>query len=219
MREAEELIVWGAPAPSEEHRRLRREAADEVDKLLDTLGLKEEILDHLRTLASLSEPVREHALTIAERLPEEPWRLNRAGYQVVQQTGLVVARYQRALRQAEAAQRLGPPEYPFYSPFYHPAAVAGFAHYRLGQYRECVETLLRAEALYKEQDPRGSGPRILGFLAMAYDQLGQKEEARDTLAQLREVLKDPFWSRQGDHQIYLREAAALIEGKAPDLPK
>jgi WD40 repeat protein/tetratricopeptide (TPR) repeat protein len=216
MREAEELIVWGAPSPTEEERRLRWEAADRVDKLPDALGFKDEILAFLRALPSLSEPLRQHALTIAERLPEDSWRLNRASYQVVRQSGLDAARYQLALRQAEAAQRLGPP---FYSSIYPPAAVAGIAHYRLGQYRECVETLLRADAIYMEQDKLGSGPPFLGFLAMAYDQLGQKEEARNTLARLREVMKDPFWAPQGDHRIYLRQAAALIEGKAPDLPK
>jgi hypothetical protein len=217
LREAEELlIVWGGPPPTEEERELRREAAARVDDLPIELGFKDEIRAYLCALPALSEPLREHALTIAERLPEDPWRLNRASYQVVRQSGLDVATYQLALRQAEAAQQLGPPSYRFFLPIYHPAAVAGMAHYRLGHYREGVETLLRADAIYKEQAKRGNLPHILAFLAMAYYQLDQKEEAQSTLARLREVMKDPVLASQGDLQRYVRETEELIAGKAPD---
>jgi tetratricopeptide (TPR) repeat protein len=214
LREAEDLSWWGAPPLTEEKRRLWREAAALVNDPPADLGFKDEILDYLRTLPALSAPLRELALTIAERLPEDPWRLNRASAQIVARPDLDAAKYQRALRQAEAAQRLGPPgeKFPRTTRF-RPEAEAGIAHYRLGQYRECVETLLRADAIYTEHDKRGSGARLLSYLAMAYYQLGQKDEARNTLARLRAVMKDPAWPNTSP--TYVRQAEALIEGKAP----
>jgi hypothetical protein len=80
-----------------------------------------------------------------------------------------------------------------------------------------VETLQRADALYTELDKRGSGARLLDFLAMAYYRLGQKDEAQNTLARLRAVMKDPYW--RSSSPTYLREAAELIEGKTPNVPK
>ena len=117
--------------------------------------------------------------------------------------GLDATKYELALRHAEAAQRFGPPgdRFPRTTQF-RPEAEAGIAHYRLGHYRECVETLLRADALYKEHDKRYSGARLLGFLAIAYHRLGQKDEAQATLARLREVMKDP--ALQDANPAYLR---------------
>jgi WD40 repeat protein/tRNA A-37 threonylcarbamoyl transferase component Bud32/tetratricopeptide (TPR) repeat protein len=219
LREAEELIVWGAPAPTEEERRLRREAADQLDKLPYTLGFKDEILAHLRTLPSVSEPVREHALTIVERLPEDPLRLNRASY-VARQPGLDAAVYRRALRHAEAARDLAPPGFDF-SPLYPPATYIGMARYRLGEYREAVDALTASEAsiaALSSQLKTGT-PWNLAFLAMAHHGLGEREAAQAILARLRELMKKPGWTSRVDLQTYLREAEELIEGKAPDLPK
>ena len=57
--------------------------------------------------------MRELALTMAERLPEDPWRLNRASFEVVRQPGLDAARYRLALRHAEAARDLAHPGFYF----------------------------------------------------------------------------------------------------------
>jgi hypothetical protein len=220
MREAEELIVWGGPPATEEEGRLRREAADLVDMLPADLGFKDEILFHLCTLPTLSEPVREHALAMVEHLPEDPYRLNRASYLIVRQPGLDAARYQLALRQAEAARDLAPPGF-YHSPGYRPITQIGIAHYRLGEYREAVEALTASEADHAAANVqyKAGTPFNLAFLAMAHHRLGEKETARALLARLREVMKDPVWARPGSHQAFLREAEALIEGKAPDPQK
>jgi WD40 repeat protein/serine/threonine protein kinase len=220
LREAEELIVWGGPPPTEEERRLRREAAEEIDKLPSTLGFKDEILAHLRTLTlpSLSELQREHVLAIAERLSEDPLRLNRASY-VARQPGLDAAQYRRALRLAEAARDLAPPGLNF-SPSYPPATHIGMARYRLGEYREAVDALTASEAsiaALSSQLKTGT-PWNLAFLAMAHHRLGEHETARAVLARLHELMKSPGWTSRVDLQTYLSEAEALIEGKAPDLP-
>jgi tetratricopeptide (TPR) repeat protein len=218
LREAEDLSWWGAPPLTEEKRRLWREVVAVVNDPPADLGFKDEIVAQLRSLPSLSEPFREYASNVVERLPEDPWRLNRASTRIVARSGRDAAMYQRALRQAEAALRLAPPENRVSLPSnFRPEVVAGIAHYHLGHYRECEETLRSADALYQEQSKLSSGPRLLSFLARAYYQLGQKEEAQNTLARLRQVMKDPAWS--SDSPTYLREAAELIEGQASDLPK
>jgi hypothetical protein len=90
----------------------------------------------------------------------------------------------------------------------------GVAQYRLGKsqkerYAEARETLAGS-------DP--NHPAAPGFLAMTQHQLGEKEQARATLARLRELMKKPEWSADAEAGAFLREAAELIEGK-PAQPK
>jgi hypothetical protein len=49
---------------------------------------------------------------------------------------------------------------------------------------------------------------------MAQHQLGKKDEAKETLGRLREVIKQPGWSQDAEATGFLREAEELIEGKA-----
>jgi hypothetical protein len=48
---------------------------------------------------------------------------------------------------------------------------------------------------------------------MAQHQLGEKEQARATLARLRALMKMPVWATNAEAEGFLREAAELIEGK------
>jgi hypothetical protein len=76
----------------------------------------------------------------------------------------------------------------------------GVAQYRAGQYPEAAASL-----------GRDSQPAGLAFLAMAQHQLGRKEQARATLASLREGMKKRGWDRNEELRGFLREAEALIE--------
>src|SRR5262249_31717616 len=179
VREAEELCVWGALSPAEAEPRLRREAAALVDGLPDALAFKDEILDHLRKLPSLDAALREHALTMAERIPDDPFRLNRASY-VARLPGLEAAQYRRALRQAEAARDLAPPGLRF-PPSSPPATQIGMARYRLGEYREAVDALSASEAYYHTAASSryaAGAPWNLAFLVMAHHRLGEQETAQ-----------------------------------------
>ena len=49
--------------------------------------------------------------------------------------------------------------------------------------------------------------------AMTQQRLGQKEQARSTLARLRELNSKPPWSTNAETAAFLREAAALIEDR------
>jgi hypothetical protein len=78
----------------------------------------------------------------------------------------------------------------------------------LGQYEEALAALARAEK-QDTTDPR-LRPMILAYRAMAEHRLGRLEQARATLARLREVAKG-----EGDPEAKaaLHEAAMLIEGE------
>jgi hypothetical protein len=58
----------------------------------------------------------------------------------------------------------------------------------------------------------GAIPDDLAFLAMTRHRLGQRAEAKATLARLREVMKQPRWAKEASAVGFLREAEGLIEG-------
>ena len=60
------------------------------------------------------------------------------------------------------------------------------AQYRCGLMAEAVATLTRSNDLNTEQQPAD-----LAFLALAQNRLGQSENARDTLARLRKMMRPP----------------------------
>jgi hypothetical protein len=89
----------------------------------------------------------------------------------------------------------------------------GMAQYRLGKYHkercpEARETLAKCDQNH---------PATLAFLGMAQRQLGEKEQARTTLARLRGIMKKPEWATNLEAAAFLREAAELIEGEPAQL--
>jgi hypothetical protein len=108
------------------------------------------------------------------------------------------------LRQAEAAHRLAPETGGI-------LLTKGTAQYRVGQYAAAVETLTKSEKLQKTKDR--PHPAHLAFLAMAQHHLGKKQEAKATLAQLREVMKQEVWAKDADSQSFLREAEETLKQK------
>ena len=65
-----------------------------------------------------------------------------------------------------------------------------------------------------ELNAKSSGqphPIVLAFLAMAQQQLGQRDAARATLTRLRELMQQPPFKDNAEAQSFLREAAELIE--------
>lgn len=56
-------------------------------------------------------------------------------------------------------------------------------------------------------------PANLAFLAMAQQQLGKKDEAKATLARLREIMKQERWAKDAEARGFLHEAEGLTEGK------
>jgi tetratricopeptide (TPR) repeat protein len=165
------------------------------------------VLDRVRSDNAIGEEVRQEALVLAERWPEDPLSLNEASWAVVAKPGADAAAYRTALLQAEQACRMwrgniGPQ-----------LNTLGVAQYRLGEYQKAVETLARSEKLNAETDlvDHGSNPSDLAFLAMTYHQLGQIDKARDSLNRLRERMKQPQWATNDESRSFLREAEELLQ--------
>ena len=130
----------------------------------------------------------------------DPERFHRAGWAAARQPYLNAFQYRFALRQAEAACRLAPEQSKY-------RTTLGVAQYRVGQYQQALATLTQAGP------PNPGVPADLAFLAMAQHQLAQKEQARATLARLRETMKEPRWAKEEEARAFLREAEALLEWK------
>ena len=161
---------------------------------------------------TVTEAVRRQALAWVEPFWRDELRakavgnalaLHKATWTVVRQPGADSSAYQQALHQADIACRLAPDHADCLN-------TLGVAHYRVGQYREAAEALVRSNQAHK-----ASIPADLAFLAMTQHHLGQKEPARASLARLREIMKQPPWATNAEAQGFLREAAALIDGQPP----
>ncbi|MCI0462936.1 MAG: protein kinase [Gemmataceae bacterium] len=234
----ETVKVWEV-TPLTPELRLRRQAVALVNRLGAELVFKEDVSERLHQDASVGEALRRQALALMEQYKEDPHQLNRASYVVVRRPGADAAAYQRALRQAEAALRLAPPDYRFF-PIYHPLTQLGIAQYRLGRYREARDSLIRAEALFSAEvlqadrlaltllslpsatflaplqvHVRSQAPWNLAILAMTHHQFGDPDKAQAVLDRLRGILKDPRWKSHQDAQSFWREAEALLQGPAP----
>jgi hypothetical protein len=92
----------------------------------------------------------------------------------------------------------------------------GIAQYRVGQYKEALETLTQSDQLNTVRF-NSSIPGDLAFLAMAQHRLGHQEPAQAALQRLREAMKTPRWANNTEAQAFLREAeACLREPPGPD---
>jgi hypothetical protein len=131
--------------------------------------------------------------------------LNVASWGVVCKPREGPERYRWGLRVAENACQLQPKDGLLLN-------TLGVAQFRLGRYREALETLLQSTQLNAEK-PQGAIPADLAFLAMTQHKLGQHEQARANLRRLRDKMKEPAHAKDQESQAFLREAEALIEGK------
>jgi Flp pilus assembly protein TadD len=112
--------------------------------------------------------------------------------------------YARALRHAEFAVRAAHKNG-------HILNTLGVAQYRVGRYTDALATLTKSEKLNATKE--GSLPVDLAFLAMTQHQLGKKDEAKETLGRLREIMKDQRWMQDIESVRFLREAEQLIVGE------
>jgi WD40 repeat protein/serine/threonine protein kinase len=165
---------------------------------------KADVLDYLGDSPVLDPQARQLALALVERFKEEsdPQKYYDAAWPLVQHPHANVFLCRLAVTQMQAACARTPDSAPF-------RLGLGVAQYRVARFQK--ERYADARATLTRSDP--NHPATLAFLAMAQQQLGEKEPARTTLARLREVLKKPEWGRNADAQSYLREATELIESK------
>jgi tRNA A-37 threonylcarbamoyl transferase component Bud32 len=132
--------------------------------------------------------------------------LNDTSWNIVRQTQASPEQYRWAHRLAARACKLHPGDGNLLN-------TLGVALYRLGRYREALATLSEADRL-TSANLKTSTPADLAFLAMSHHQLGHEEHAVADLRRLREMLKEPAAATSAENQAFLREAEALIEGRA-----
>jgi WD40 repeat protein/tRNA A-37 threonylcarbamoyl transferase component Bud32 len=198
------LQVWDVRPRTGDVKR-ERQARALLDGLIEQLVLKAEVLEQVRQCPWVTEAVRQQALDWGQGYREEAWRLNEASWAVVRRPGAGDSAYLLALRQAEAASRLAREDSSY-------LGTLGTAQYRVARYREAVEALTRADRTNSAQ-LNESHPANLAFLAMAQHRLGRPEQARATLARLRETMKKPNWAGDAELEAFLREAGELIDGR------
>jgi uncharacterized protein HemY len=199
--------LWDA-SPLTPERRVHREAASLVHFLLERAASATDLRERIRRDPTISEEVRARALELADgrweahvrhQAGKRAWELNLANWAVVREPGLDPVAYRLALRRAEAACSDLPDDGQIVN-------TLGVAQYRVGLYREALATLTRSNTLNG-----GRESFDLAFLAMAQQRLGQVEQARRTLAQLRAAVKAPSGISDPEGAAFLREAEVLIE--------
>jgi WD40 repeat protein len=184
--------------------RWKRDAQNLVAHLVRQPLLKDEILDQLKKMNTISEPVRREALALAANIEPASDILADAAWYIVQYPDRSEDQYRRALQWLEEANQVPPKSGPVLS-------TLGLALYRLGRFEDAVISL---ESAYKiNTSGYYSEPRTdLICMAMAQHRLGRTEEAHKTLAQSRE--------RRGLVPPHLvREAEALVESKKSEPKK
>jgi hypothetical protein len=202
------IKIWDATALTPELR-LEREALALLDFLFARPLRKADVIEYLGNSPTPDPQVRQMALALVERLHEEadPQKYHDAAWPVVRHPYANVFMCQLALTQMKAANGLAPDNASY-------RIALGVARYRLGKFQK--ERYPEAQATLTQCEP--SHPTTLAFLAMTQQLLGEKEQARATLARLREIIKKPEWASNAEAEAFRREAAELIEGK-PAQPK
>jgi WD40 repeat protein/serine/threonine protein kinase len=189
--------VWESTSvPSDTLR--KRALVEKVDILFRRHLLKESVSRELRMDVWLSKADRRFALHVAQTHSEDPLQLHNAAWQIVRAAGGQKEAYAVALRYAEAAVRAAPST----GYYLNPRGTLGVAHYRVGDYANALQALTQSS----------QEPADLAFLAMAQHQLGKKDEAKATLARLRQFMKQPVWANNAEAQGFFGEAETLING-------
>ena len=123
---------------------------------------------------------------------------NRAAWRVVRSRGLSPQAYDIAREAAQRAVDLNPEHGAWLN-------TLGVAQYRVGQYREALITLTKADAR--------SGKKFLedaAFLAMTHHQLGQHAEAAAALARMQAIAEKSKSTIKPDRWPIAAEATALL---------
>jgi WD40 repeat protein len=187
--------------------RRKRDAHNLVAHLICKPMLKEELIDQLTRMKTISEALRREALALARDLEIPRWVFVLPARDIVLYPDRPEDQYRRALRWLEEANRISPRDG-------HVVKLLGMALYRLGRFKDAAVILNSSFELNAASSQFNPPAGDLVFLAMAQHRLGQKEDARRTLAQAR----DPKFQPGSVSPHVWREARALIEGEG-DGPK
>jgi len=155
--------------------------------------------------AELSPRVKEVLVAEAQVWRPSATSLNQQAWPVVASPASSPAAVTSALLQATKAAELAPANADIIN-------TLGVAQYRAGKYEDALATLARSTALYAKAGT--AQPADVAFIAMAHAKLGHTDQAKASLASLRTLMAMPEQKDNAESQGFLREAEALIEGKA-----
>jgi WD40 repeat protein len=185
--------------PKYARREVECEAARLVKQLFGQALFRDEVIERLRTEPTASEAVRQHGLELACHHLEDAKALDQAAWRALRHPLPPGPELDRALRQAEAANRIIATT-PVRGKL---PTTLGVAYYRAGRYQEAATVLADAARRYQF-------PPNLAVLAMAHSRLGQVEKARAEFQELQEMMAQAFWERVPDAKSFYREAESLL---------
>jgi hypothetical protein len=160
------------------------QAKDLLAMLWTSGRLADDVIGLVRRNSRLPADVAEHAIRYAQALGDDPEMLNAESWKVVLSASAKPAAYAYALRQANSAARMRPWTVRYLT-------TLGAAQYRTGSYQPAIDTLTGAiktsAAAFQDAGVPVRGQICAeAFLVMSRYRLGQTQEAREGLAQLRE---------------------------------
>jgi tetratricopeptide (TPR) repeat protein len=94
----------------------------------------------------------------------------------------------------------------------------GVALYRLGRYREAIETLNESDAYYSKENEGGIVEDV-AFLAMSYLKLGERQKAQEEYERLQRIMQNARHSNNDEARSFAEEARlAFAEAEPPVNP-
>jgi WD40 repeat protein/tRNA A-37 threonylcarbamoyl transferase component Bud32 len=186
-----------------------REAHSLIQFLFDKPLPKAEAIDLIAGHPLLADSTRARARALAAARVEDAGQLEKAARQAAERPDAPESTYRLALRQAQAAQAVGP------ELAARCASLVGMLEFRLKMYREAESTL---HGLDRRNgiDPRCTAT-TLAFLAMCEQQLGRHEQAEATLRRARDSLRKANPPQEANADRLVDEADQLIRTSAARL--
>jgi WD40 repeat protein/tRNA A-37 threonylcarbamoyl transferase component Bud32 len=189
--------------PKYARREVECEAARLVRQLFGQALFRDEVIERIRTEPETSEAVRQRGLELTCHHLEDADALDKAAWRALRHPLPAGPELDRALRQAEAANRIiatAPVKGKF-------PTTLGVAYYRAGRYQEAVRVLAEAERIYPF-------PPNLAVLAMAHFRLGEVEEARAEFQELQGMMDQAGWARNPVAKSFYREAECMLRPRS-----
>lgn len=202
----------------------RRRAS--VLALFEKQVFADSVVAAIKADSASDEGVRADMVEIARRRGDNPVPLDRAAWKRVTRPNETAADYELGLRAAERAvaelptldDLLEMESHQEQNEYWHWECdrfrTLGVALYRNGKLEAALQTLSRYVELRKKlgyyEDPTN-----VAFLAMSQFKLGQIDDAKASLARLRELMRDTRHAANQEYQAFFAEVADLIEDPAP----
>jgi tetratricopeptide (TPR) repeat protein len=164
---------------------------------------QKDVVAQIKHDPNLTDSQREEALLCAEDKPAIAELLNDSAWDTLRYAGNSQHHYERCIELALEACRLAPTDGMILN-------TLGVAQYRVGQYKQAVETLGQSYAINRTGE-FGEHPADVAFLCMSYAKLDRTTEARDEFDKLKRLTRLRFWHDDLECQAFYREASEVMQ--------